>query len=570
MIIMNRLVATFTVLGSLIGVNASSGDHLISTFTHPEQRIAIASFIDNVLRQIPSDEVLNLVDQIKQDTSLRSSLDDAQFYEKIRVGVMSLKGRLSIFKIINLINFQKQLLGKQIRALLGQTEIIQNCLEIGTPGTYSSAIRDRINGKIYVLTEEPKATDILQAYSLNPLKKFKGYDEFIALNDYAPVSTKIPDHSIDLVICTIGLHHAPVEKLDAFIDSIRRVLRPGGIFILREHNAYSPELVSLAYAAHSIYNAIIPEETVDSEMREIRNFQSLNYWKSLLETHGFSIDADEHVQDGDSTLNTFIKCTKKCITLEDQKLNASIQAQQYPDYSRDQVQTYLTTPEWNNVDAAQHYGEYINTVPFYEFPYMAHVKTFWKTFFNSWSCAAKEKGGNVKLLLSPSVLLNYMPMNIFIGCFMTVEHSAKALVSLPIRLMFSGAEATTLLALVHDPLDEITQIDPSIVIKQKYDGNIKLVSISRYLKFLVSVKKMVNSSVEFIKIANNENILCKVRYKNGAVPLFKPSWEQKFTWQMPTIPEYTYAAYLIPVNELKEFIQAVSQSASELLYIHDF
>ncbi len=570
MIIKHRLAVAFIVLGSLISGKTLSNDHLISTFIHPEQRIAIASFIDNVLRQIPSDKILNLVDHIKQDTSLRSSLDDAQLYEKIRAGVMPLKGRLSTIKIIKLINFQKQLLEKQIRALLGQAEIIKNCLEIGTPGTYLSTIRDHINGKIYVLTEEPKATDILQAHSLKPSKKFKGYDEFIALNDYEPISTKIPDHSIDLIICTIGLHHAPVEKLDAFIDSVKRVLRPGGIFILREHNAHSPELVSLAYAAHSIYNAIIPEETVDSEMREIRNFQSLNYWKNLLETHGFSIGSEEYLQDGDSTLNTFIKFTKKCITLEDQKLNASIQAQQHADYSRDQVKTYLRIPEWNNVDAAQHYGEYIATMPFYEFPYMAHVKTFWKTFYNSWNCAAQEKGGNLKLLMSPDILLSCTLMNTFVGCFMTVEYSAKALIASPIRTLLSGAVATTLLALVHDPLDEITQVDPSIVIKQKYEGNIKLVSIPRYLKFLASVKKLVNSSVEFIKIANNENIVCKVRYKNDTAPSFKPSWEQKFTWQMPTVPEYTYAAYLVPVHELKEFIQTLPQSTCELLYIHDF
>lgn len=570
MILKHRLAIILTVCGSLISGNTFSSDHLISTFTHPEQRSAIASFIDNVLRQIPSDKILNIVDQIKQDTSLRSPLDDAQLYERMRAEIMPLKGRLSIIKVIKLINFQKQFLAKQIRALLGQAEIIQNCLEIGTPGTYSSAIRDRINGKISALTEQPKVTDVLQAHSLNPSKQFKGYDEFVALNDYEPISAKIDDHSIDLIICTIGLHHVPVDKLDAFIDSIKRVLRPGGIFMLREHNAHSPELISLAYAAHSVYNAIIPEETVDSEMREIRNFQSLNYWKNLLESHGFIIGSEEYLQDGDSTLNTFIKCTKKCITLEDKKLNASIQAQQHAGYSRDQVQTYLTTPEWNNVDAAQHYGEYINTIPFYEFPYMAHVKTFWKTFSNSWDCAAKEKGGHLKMFLSPNVMLNYTLMNVFIGCFMTVEYSAKSLISLPIRAMFSGAEATTLLALVHDLHDEITQVDPAIVVKQQYEGNIKLVSIPRYLKFLRSIKKLVNSSVEFIKIANNENIVCKIRYKNNVTSTFKSSWEQKFTWCMPTVPEYTYAAYLIPVQELKEFIQFLQEIGSELLYIHDF
>ena len=313
---------------------------------------------------------------------------------------------------------------------------------------------------------------------------------------------------------------------------------------------------------------MIPRESLIAELEEVRNFHSLQYWKDVLKKHGFTISAKEYLQDGDSTLNTFIKCTKQCVTAQDQESDAAVRAQQYPDYSRDTVQTYLTTPEWNNVDAAQQYGTYITKIPFYEFPYMAHVKTFWKVFLESWRCAAQEKGGNTKMLLSPNILFNYTLMNVFIGAFMTVEYTAKAVVSWPIRKMLTGVEVTTLLALVYDPKNELSDADSSIVIKEHYEGNIKLISIPRYIQFLTSVKKLMGTSVTFIKIANNEHILCKVRYKHELQ--LGSLWVQKFTWNMPTIPDYTYAAYLIPVKELKEFIYICETRGAELLYIHDF
>lgn len=561
--ILNRFFSTF-VITFLFIPQLFSSDHVVSVFTEPDQRSAIASFIDSVLRQLPSEKIIELVDEIM----LEQDLNDQELYEKLSKKIEPLRSRLDILRVIKLIRFQQQLLEKQITALLGE-HYVGNCLEIGTPGTYSSTIRDRISGKIYALLDKPAITDVVQAYSLNPAHSFKGYQEFVPFNNYDPISQEVPDNSIDLIICTIGLHHVPPHKLDAFIDSLKRVLAPGGIFLLREHNAHSPQLVSLAFAAHSIFNVMIPQESLETELKEVRNFHALAYWKNLLQAHGFVIGAEEYLQEGDSTLNTFIKYTKKCETFNDYKISATQRANKYPDYARDGVQKYLTTPEWNNVDAAQQYSQFINTVPFYEFPYMAHVKTFWKTFYNSWRCAAEEKGGNIKLFLSPNLLFNYTLMNIFIGAFMTVEYSAKAIVSWPIRMMLSGVEATTLLALVHDPKNEIAHVDPTIKIVEQYDGALKLVSIPRYVQFLASVKKLIKSSVTFIKIAGNETILCKIRHKNTPSSL-KATWVEKFTWQMPTVPEYIYAAYAVPVSDLKEFIDTLEQQHGELLYIHDF
>ncbi len=304
-------------------------------------------------------------------------------------------------------------------------------------------------------------------------------------------------------------------------------------------------------------------------MKEIRNFKPLAQWIELLETVGFEISSERLLQEGDSSMNTMIKCTKKCITQSEQEFCAVLDVNKtHKDYHRDPVQKYLTIPEWNNVDAAQHYGQFIEHTPFYEFPYVGHISSFWKAFAQSWRCAAQEKGGHLKLLLSPSILFNYTLMNLFVGVSSTVEYSLKAIISWPIRAMLSGVEASTLLVLVNDPSNEIAALDPSIVVQKQYTEGIKLVEMPRYIKFRNVVKKMMNSSISFIEIAGNDHILCKVR---SAEPLeLKNSWQQKFTWTMPTQQEYTYAAVNVPVKELVEFIKSVQAQKGEVLYIHDF
>lgn len=552
---------------------SAENHHLTNSFNSKKgEHPAIADFIDNVLRQIPSEKIIDLVATIKTEHAQTSDepLTDAQLYIRLYEKLVPLRSKLDIIKKIKLIQFQKALLAKQIKKLLGSTKTIKNCLEIGTPGTYASTISNSITGKIYTLGYKQSATDILQAHSLNPMRGFKGYHEYIPLNDYLPVSEQIPDNSIDLIICTIGLHHCPPEKLDAFIASLHRILRPGGVFLLREHDARSPELVAIASSAHSIFNAIIPEETLEDEVKEVRNFQALSYWKKLLARHGFHAHDLELLQKGDSTLNTFTKFTKLPVTAAEQEASASFQALQTKDYARDGVQTYLTTPEWNNVDAAQHYGQFINKIPFYEFPYTAHTKTFWKTFINSWRCAAKEKGGNLKLLMDSNIMFNYTLMNLFIGTFMTIENGIKSIISWPIRKMLSGVEATKLMALVRDPHNTVTTIDPAITVKDQYEGDLKLICVPRYIEFLPSVKKLLSHGITFVKIANNDRILCKVRYKKENMPSVQTHWELKFSWTMPTIPNYIYAAYLVPVKELGAFIKTFETSTSELLYIHDF
>ncbi len=220
-------------LSLFLSFSLFGSDYLENVFAQPQQRTRIASFIDNVLRQVPSERFLEMVD----NSGKSPNLCDAAFYEYMRKNFPSIKNRFAIRNVLKLVSFQKNLLAGQINQLIDANYAINNCLEIGTPGTYMECLKPRISGNIYVVNDQPKYSDRLQAYSFNVRKGFKGYDKFVKLNNYEPIDSSIADNSLDLVICFIGLHHIPAEKLDAFVHSIRRVLRPGGVFLLREHDA---------------------------------------------------------------------------------------------------------------------------------------------------------------------------------------------------------------------------------------------------------------------------------------------------------------------------------------------
>ncbi len=50
----------------------------------------------------------------------------------------------------------------------------------------------------------------------------------------------LADQSIDAAFASCVFHHVPVAQRPALVDDIRRVLRPGGLFAIFEHNPLNP------------------------------------------------------------------------------------------------------------------------------------------------------------------------------------------------------------------------------------------------------------------------------------------------------------------------------------------
>lgn len=561
------LLTTIGIFSSfLLQSNAEKSFHLKAVLQSMRPRFA--GFLDNVLRQLSSQEFYSAIDKLMVNTHL----DDAACYNELRNNRDKLIPRLPFYSQITLLRYQKELLGAQAMQLLNSKKTYNNLLEIGTPGTYTSALINRIKhtGTITVINEKKQYSDILQAGAFRPLNGFVAYDRFVPLNNYEPISTTIADGSIDLIVCFIGLHHIPAEKIEPFVASIARVMKPNGTFLLREHDCIDKDTHSIIYGAHSIYNLVIPGESQEAESAEVRNFQPLAYWISLLEKHGFSVGNKRICQEGDPSLNTMIACTKIASPLDIEKERTIAQAKELIKnipYERELQRTYLTAPEWYNVDSSQAYGKFINHTPFYAFPYIKSVAVYWQVYLNA--IRASLKKGNFLNLQTLDAHL----MNLFVGISMSVEYIAKSIISAPVRWLYNGTEAETIHMIVNDPDESIEKIDPLIkTIHPHTTSSVKAITVPRYKKFLEIINKLADSSIEIIEIAGNYEIACKIAHRSNQPIDFTcmPDCTFEYNWQLPTDQKTTYAVVTVQVNRLKEFVMICRKHKINLLYVHDY
>ncbi len=120
------------------------------------------------------------------------------------------------------------------------------------------------------------------------------------LNDYAPI--ELPARSADLVSCYVGLHHMQPDKLEPFLASIARIVRPGGYFVVRDHDVRDQVLHNFVSLAHCVFNAGLGESW-SANAAELRHFAGVDDWIRRIETAGFRHTGQKIRQDGDPSDN---------------------------------------------------------------------------------------------------------------------------------------------------------------------------------------------------------------------------------------------------------------------------
>ena len=128
------------------------------------------------------------------------------------------------------------------------------------------------------------------------------------VGEYVPIDysrfdplVQIPDGACDLVTMHQGLHHLPQGKIAPFLGEIYRILRPSGVFLVREHDA-TEELIPMLDMAHSIFNAVTGVPLADERV-EIRAFRPILEWRRIIEAAGFVDAMVYEMEKGDPTLD---------------------------------------------------------------------------------------------------------------------------------------------------------------------------------------------------------------------------------------------------------------------------
>ncbi len=258
-------------------------------------------FLQNVFHLYPEDRFHRLITEV----SARHE-SDAEIYQELQRRLPEITPRLSLVTYaLPALAKQKEEMARQTASLLGPVKTIHGYVEIGTPGRYVKALRRRvrIEGDVVVANDTMPGlalADIAERGQLRPA------GDFVALGNYdAFDAARLPDASVDLVTNYIGFHHAPADRLDPFVTSIHRVLRPGGRLVVRDHDVSSPDMHAMVALAHDVFNAGVGLSW-DENHRQIRNFRSVKELEQSLATMGFARAEGLRLQEGDPTRNALM------------------------------------------------------------------------------------------------------------------------------------------------------------------------------------------------------------------------------------------------------------------------
>lgn len=274
-----------------------------SIFLNSETKAEFLLFLTNVYNIYPEKEFHELISRLTAQQAT-----DRDIYNSILEQLHTVKPFLSeLTYAIPALSKQKREIATQTMTLLEGRNKISGYLEIGTPGRYISELRQHldITGDITLVNiTEPSFSplDILERGQLARI------GEYVPLNNYAPIQ---PDLSAqyDVITNYIGFHHSRLENLDGFVSSIPRLLKPGGVLILRDHDVIDEKMNHMVSLAHDVFNAGL-KETWQTNHNEVRNFRSLQDWVAYLEARGLKYSGKLIYQEGDPTKNALMKFTK--------------------------------------------------------------------------------------------------------------------------------------------------------------------------------------------------------------------------------------------------------------------
>ena len=261
-------------------------------------------FLQVIFHLYPEDKFHHLIASTTKEKS-----SDEEIYKTVQQNLPKIKPFLSELTFaLPALRKQKKEMAKQVLHILGNNKQIDGYLEIGSTGRYISELRKHISlsGKIYLTNDIAPNNSIADIFERGQLGKI---GKFIPLT-YQPISQEeIPDETVDLVTCHIGLHHCPNDLLQGYIKSLHRILRTGGLFVMRDHDVRTSEMATFVSLVHTVFNLGL-NVSWETDSSEFKSFKSIHEWSSIISTYGFKDKRERILQDKDPSGNTLIGFTK--------------------------------------------------------------------------------------------------------------------------------------------------------------------------------------------------------------------------------------------------------------------
>jgi SAM-dependent methyltransferase len=285
--------------------NGAARDNFRLVYSNPQLREEFKSFLVSVYHLYPENEFHQLILEATQ-----KSTNDKEAYEILQPTIAHIKPFLSeLTYALPALAKQKEEMAAQTAKLLADKPI-EGYVEIGTPGRYVTHLQKslKMSGRVVLVHDHEPAFAPLDIAERGSLPRV---GEYVPLGNYATwTEAQLPTAGVDVITNYIGIHHSPRDRLDGFVRSIHRALRPGGRFVLRDHDANSLEENAIVGLAHDVFNAGLGVPWEKNE-KELRYFKPIGAIRDYLAKMGFEKAAEPLYQHGDPTKNALMLFVKK-------------------------------------------------------------------------------------------------------------------------------------------------------------------------------------------------------------------------------------------------------------------
>jgi FAD/FMN-containing dehydrogenase len=501
---------------------------------------SLESYHNNIFSYSSDEDIINFIKHVftlPNPSSVISKIrSGGNIYHSMQNDTVSMYP----YKQLKLLNQTKKEIGSEFVRLMNKvhkkSETINGVITIGDPGRYYNYIQQfNVTEPKYYMTESQSMTDILERGSIfSPAEYLQlWYDKFE--DNY-----NIPSNTIDLIFVPVGLHHFDNISLTKFMLFVNRVMRPEGRLIVREHDASTENVRNMAHVAHVIFNAYTGV-TKDMEDNEIRNFHSINEWESIISDYGFTTDSIYELDKNDPTVDIMFSMQK----------NGTMN-KEYVTSPKSEV--YYTLPEWWIVFNTQDQGMWMESTPFYEYPYMKSLTTYWKTVYNTMREDMKINGFFKPLFNSGTL------MTVITGSIMTLQFCFISAVSTPIWLLsnlsfVSGrtvCDVTIQSNSVIDMMklqDDLTDMGCKIT---HVDNDLIYMETPRYKKQIEIFKYIINNDCLIINVGNLP--FMTIMYdSNTNIELDTYKMTEINRFKMHSTNTY-YIQYKFPTNNLNKIL----------------
>ena len=261
-------------------------------------------FLQVIFHLYPEDKFHRLIATKSQDLN-----NDKEIYKAVQNGLPKIKPFLSELTLaLPALKKQKKEMSKQVLELLKDKTTVNGYLEIGSTGRYISDLRKHISlsGGTFLTNDIAPGNSLGDFMERGQISKI---GKFFQLT-YQPISqNEIADESLDVITCHIGLHHCPLDLLDGYIKSLHRILRKGGLFIIRDHDVKSPEMATFVSLVHTVFNLGL-NISWETDQSEFICLKSVDEWSKQISEYGFQDNGQRILQDKDPSDNTLFSFTK--------------------------------------------------------------------------------------------------------------------------------------------------------------------------------------------------------------------------------------------------------------------